>query len=150
MDSRYLLKTLLQIKNEAHSQEREARRLASEARCELAEHIEVGGEIGYVACGKLAAISESEAVAEAYKDTRIKISALIDELRTEGAREMESLAKFQGNVAHLIDQLITIDDEESTCAFCNADLYENFGMHMDHCPLPGIAQYAGVDLPIPE
>lgn len=150
MDSRYLLKTLLQIKNEAYSQEREARRLASETRCELAEHIEVGGAVTHIAYGKLAAIAEAEAVAEAYKDTRIKISALIDELRSKSAREMNSLAKFQGNVAHLLDQLVTVDGEDSSCAICNADLYQNCGAHMDACPLPYIAAYAGLELPIPE
>lgn len=68
----------------------------------------------------------------------------------DSCSEDESLLKFQANVAALLDELIIIDGRDSSCQLCNADLYENCGGHCDSCPLPGIAKYAGIALPVPE
>lgn len=151
MNRRYLLKAISQLKNKAHSQELDAASAAEEARKELLRCLESGGYARLNSHMILGSMHASEAEREAYKDIRIKLEVLIQEIEDRGsARAANSLAKFRGNVAALLDSLIVIDGEDSTCTLCNADLYENCGTHMEECPLPGIAEYAGIELPTPK
>lgn len=108
--------------------------------------LEEPGNILIGVCANAALIDVAEAEAECHKDIKIKMAALLKDMDGD-KRAAKQFKLFTNAVKRLLGELIVIDGQNSHCKFCNADLYENMGEHIDGCPLPIIAAYAGQKLP---
>lgn len=147
MDERYLRKQLLEIHSEAEMREQQALQASKGYRQSLKEHcLEEPGNILVGVCTSAALIDVAGTEAECQKDIKIKMAALLKDLDGD-KRATEHFKTFANAVKRLLDKLIVIDGMDSHCKICNADLYENMGDHVDDCPLPIIAVYAGQQLP---
>jgi len=147
MDNRYLRKQLLEIHDEAEAREHENLQNSKKYRQRLKEHcLEEPGNILIGVCANAALIEVAEVEAECQKDIKIKLAALLKDIDGD-KRAAKQFKDFTKAVNRLLDALIVIDGRNSHCKFCDADLYENMGQHVEGCPLPIIAAYAGQKLP---
>lgn len=147
MDNRYLRKQLLEIHDEAEAREHENLQNSKKYRQRLKEYcLGDPGNILVGVCANAALIDVAEAEAECQKDIKIKLAALLKDMDGH-KRAAKQFRDFTKAVKLLLEALIVIDGGNSHCKFCNADLYENMGQHVESCPLPIIAAYAGQKLP---